>query len=792
MTIEDKKLFILPFPQHIVLDREVAENNRLICNVIVLPRNDPFDNLLDDGFAAFASASFTLKAWVVKGDSDKLPVSGDHAADVNYQPKHKMVFQNNSRENIFNAIKEQFEIDPNPAKLSGKKPVTLKKYLPEAYRNAFTFSQPRNNNAVTDDSYFCSLKANSFADPYVKIDTVNWAQILAFALSQPLLAAALGILYTDVEIPLDNADFFKDGGWVYFDFDETGDANTTLHLTGNDTIVQYYAARIPATVESRQVFAPVLFPVLHIEDDGNEEGTVPFDDVFKDVAVYDDGFAKIVHCSQAINTNPILETKEGPSPLMDTGIRLGWDDEQILNWMSRSFTETHLGPIPPGSQKAHSKLTVSRYRIDVANISKHAFDSDDISLTENETKGNWKSQVAITSKEPLNLSGIPLGSYKGESGVQVSPARSNDNETQLWLPAFFAFWNGASLAVPDPIPEKINNVAKYKEAEAQKTGDKNALVLYKQTPGTGIELKYGKHYAFRVRLSDISGGGPHVKDKALTAGENGICKHWFTRNVAPSPPEVSDEGNGLKIIRPRLGYPAILFAAEEPAKAVTLLHEDRITLDKHSNDLASVDAGGNYNIHDPHNSATFDLFKKASREVSLADPDVDKVHIIVEAATLDMDRGDSYNALNTITPKEPYVLLYETFRSFDDYVLSLDDADHTLHLPFDFRDVPVIFFNEGTEPDALGLGNDVSMKSGPLILPTARKIRITIRSFCSEDKTDYFAHEEFRFSTPVKRDATQSIKNLETAALLQETDDHDPLLSIFFRPEAPKTAQENP
>ncbi len=500
---------------------------------------------------------------------------------------------------------------------------------------------------------------------------------------------------------------------------------------------------------------------------------------------YDDGFAKIVHCSQAINTNPILETKEGPSPLMDTGIRLGWDDEQILAWLNRSFADTHLGAMPPGSQKAHSKFAVNRYRIDVAEISKQAFDSDDISITENETNGNWKSQVAVTSKETLNLTAdISLGHYKGETGVQVSPARSNDNERQLWLPAFFAFWNGASLAIPDPVPEEINNIAKYKEAEVIKNPDKNAPSLYKQTHGTEMKLKYGKHYAFRVRLSDISGGGPVMEDKALNPGENILCKHKFSRNVAPAPPAISDEDNGLKIIRPRLGYPAILFAADNTAKAIQLLKKDRLALDAQSQNLIDP-VTKKYIINDD----AFDLFKQTSREVSVADPNADKIHIVVEVLTLDMDREASYNALNAITPKEPYVLLYETFRSFDDYILSLDEADHTLHLPFDFRDVPVIFFNEGTDPDALGLGIDVGIQSGPLILPTARKLRITIRSFCSTDKADYFGDDDFRFSTPVKRDITQNIESLEATPLLIPTDDS--LLSIFFRPEAPKTAQES-
>jgi len=785
MSIENKQLFILPFPQHLRINE--ADGNSLVMNIVVLPRNNPFNDLVaGDDQTSFVKSIFKLKAWLVKGVADKLPVLGDHAGDTNYQQKNNVVFQNGDRENIFTTIAGEFEIEEAPSGLSVQNPVLLKKYLPESYRNAFSFGSPA-SNAVTDDSYFCSLKNNDFPAPFVRNDKVNWAQVLAFALQQPLLAKALGILYTDISIPLDSADFFKDGGWIYFDFDETDLVNTTLHLT-NSTDVQYYVARIPAATASRPVFAPVLFPVLQVIDAfGTTEATVPFDDVFKEAVMYDDGFAKIVHGSQAINSNPILETKEGPAPLMDTGIRLGWDDEQVLTWMSRSFADTQ---VPQALQKAHSKLAVSRYRIDVATISQEAYDSDDISVTINETNGNWKSQVAIDSLDDLSLGDIDLGTYQGESGVQVSPARSNGQENRLWLPAFFSFWNGGSLAVPDPIPDEINGITNYKAAESAKDADKNAPVLYKQSPGTEMDLKYGKHYAFRVRLADISGGGPDVEDTALNAAENGICKHRFTRNVAPSPPAISDEDEGIKIVRPRLGYPAVLFAVDDTLTGIELLKEDRIALDAASGTLAAIDpVTGKYGVQDPDNPATFDLFKKASREVSLADPDVDKIHIVVEAETLDMDREGSYNALNGITPKQPYLLLYETNRSFDDYLLTLDDAAHTIHIPFDYRDVPVIFFNEGKEPNGLGLGNDLDEENGPLILPTARKIRITIRSFCSVDKTDYFGDEDFRLSTAVTRDVNKNIESLESSPLLETTT--DPLLSIFFRPEAAKTAQES-
>lgn len=160
------------------------------------------------------------------------------------------------------------------------------------------------------------------------------------------------------------------------------------------------------------------------------------------------------------------------------------------------------------------------------------------------------------------------------------------------------------------------------------------------------------------------------------------------------------------------------------------------------------------------------MFKQTSREVSVADPNVDKVQIIVEASTLDMDREASYNALNGLIPKEPYILLYKTFRSFNDYTLSLDENE-------------------------LGLGNDADKENGSLILATARKLRITIRAFCSTEQTDYFGDKDFRFSTPVKRDVMQTIESLEAAPLFKAPSaPTDALISIFFRPEAAKTAEE--
>src|SRR5204862_7316179 len=123
------------FPQYIRIEDGIT---KLICNVVVMPRTDPFNELVaGEQLTAFAKASFRLKAWLVNGGTDKLPTVQDHSAEADFHVKSDVVFQNTNREKVFNAVKIQFDVDPTPPELfSGKKTVTVKKYLPEAYRNA--------------------------------------------------------------------------------------------------------------------------------------------------------------------------------------------------------------------------------------------------------------------------------------------------------------------------------------------------------------------------------------------------------------------------------------------------------------------------------------------------------------------------------------------------------------------------------------------------------------------------------------------------------------------------------
>ena len=89
-----------------------------------------------------------------------------------------------------------------------------------------------------------------------------------------------------------------------------------------------------------------------------------YDEIFGETAGYDDGFAKIVHAAQQTTGMPIglesNQTAQGPAPppVRDTGIQLGWDDEQLLIWMNRQIAD-------PAAETRQSPMVVRGYRVDV-------------------------------------------------------------------------------------------------------------------------------------------------------------------------------------------------------------------------------------------------------------------------------------------------------------------------------------------------------------------------------------------------------------------------------------------
>ena len=122
-------------------------------------------------------------------------------------------------------------------------------------------------------------------------------------------------------------------------------------------------ARIPALTpgDTRQLFAAVLFPVL----DAGAGPAVPlgnYDEAFIEAADYADGYAKIVHGTQPVSQNLLAEEPDGLAPVTDLGIRLGWDDEQLLIWQNRQLKADRVGS-PDCRQAAAPRRAHGRLRL---------------------------------------------------------------------------------------------------------------------------------------------------------------------------------------------------------------------------------------------------------------------------------------------------------------------------------------------------------------------------------------------------------------------------------------------
>ncbi|MBC7924778.1 MAG: hypothetical protein H7039_03900, partial [Bryobacteraceae bacterium] len=110
----------------------------------------------------------------------------------------------------------------------------------------------------------------------------------------------------------------------------------------------------------------------------------------------------------------------------------------------------------------------------------------------------------------------------------------------------------------------------------------------------------------------------------------------------------------------------------------------------------------------------------------IPDPDVTTIQIVVEIKTLQLDN------LQSLSGKEPYIVLYKTTRAFD-----ADDFNQARVIPLEFVDAHVLRSDDLTFGD-LGVTQAELDAGDALILPRARDIRLTIRALAGDDPA-YFA-----------------------------------------------------
>lgn len=687
----EAKISILTFPQRI-------ENNRVFFNVLVIPRN--FNPLLDDPMLAlspaWADAQVSLQANVLADLTQyprlDLPPHASSASPL-------APIDPDARE-IFNTLALRFDISSNAVAEAPEPSHYARKYLPQSYREAFHFTKPRTKHAAIDDSYACALDKESEPDPLFQPDNeqVSWGQVFAFCLRQPAIAKKCGFIHEGfVDVAPGQ---LANGGWLYVDF-----APDSNYFFADLTLVKRYAARLPKIPEgvNRRLFAAVLFPVRHdavtpLPD--NPDLPSAYDELLLEASIYDDGFAKIVHAQQPVSDHMLKETRDPQFPVTnDGGIRLGWDDEQLLIWMNRQL-EKDAAAKPGGPPRADAPMGVFGYRVDAREVG-----------PDPENPNPWVSLCRVGNKADLSLGIAPIGNLgeERELGVEVYPSIPDGRKNKhFWLPAYFAYWTGKSLVLQD---EDAIDLFRKEENDLD-GGSKKAVKNAAYTP-IGLEsvpLLYGHNYDFRVRLADMTGGGPETGEARQYNSEAPEARWLFRRHAIPQIVRAEQvfsqedgayfEENQLLVKRPLLGYPSVLFTGAYP-NALELLKAD------------------------------FDA-ARGVRDIGIADPDVDRLEIEVAVRALDMDTTVMKNQ-----PQDHYAVLYTTTRAFP------AELDGTLALPFTFVDRPVLHFNGQKSLALLGLSDNPDLIDDifDLVLPTNRDIQITVRPVCA-GKPDYYADNE--------------------------------------------------
>jgi len=696
------------------------DGRNLTVHIVVIPRNaNPFEawntGLANPnkvmGFADF-QPEFTLG--IVRGTED-FPI--ENTSNPTRQPIYVSieVTKAGDKAQYLKQVAKSFSVEVTDTgdKLQAVMPVekSVKKYLPLTYRNSFNFTQPRHPNAITDDGYECAIREKIPLQAVPPKEKISWGKVFAQILKQPLLAEACGMIYkVTLEV---KPDWFKNGGYLFAKItnDPYADVQKKQLSSISGQLVKQYAARIPELEadKPRTVFAPVVFPVLAIKPPATTPviPAGPWDELFNEARSYDDGFAKIVHANQPVSGNMLKENKDGFQPKKETGIRLGWDDEQILIWYIRQLTEN---PAAAGSgERVDSALCVIGYHLDVK---------------ESIPDRKWESlnEVEITNATELSKM---LEGKNTELPYQVYPTKINGPAgNNYWLPMYYAHWLGKSLVTEDQDALLIykndqDNGALIGGVENRKVTVNSSL----KPSALQTVLKYGQSYDFRIRLTDISGGGPTVKDQPLNPAPSAATSVSFKRYVNPGilriekpfhlldqkgeyfnstdPDETTFSPNPvITVERPLLEYPAVVFTMKYQAIGIDPIAE-----------LKNL------------------KFSNGTLKPALPDPDVREVFIRVEVKSLRMDTALSQNG------KDSYITLYETKRSF------AQDFNSSLSIPVDFIDVPTLNLGEVANPFFMAnlKNSDLDAMEG-LVIPSGRHVRVTLRAFAStdDDPDEYF------------------------------------------------------
>lgn len=702
------RLALTTFPQH------WDGNGTLTLNVVVIPAVDPLPGpLIGPSSPSFANGAPVFTVIVNKGLA-ALPVSTGANA-IALTPT--ILSGPASPAATFAML--QSSVTASGATIGAPPALAIpriRKPLPPSYL-AVGGGPPDGNLTTTEDEFGCAVRGNPPVPvPKTPLKTLSWGQLISYALRQPILALKLGLIYQlSIKLPASDADAFAAGGYVFVAL-----AATDPWAVAGKTIagsIRTHAARIPPlTTAARALFAPVEFPV-----DGG--GGAPSDSAFHVADVYADGFAKLVHCTQPANSAAAVGDGE-LAPGSDLGIELGWDDEQVVQWHNDQLALLSARTGGTLGSAAQTPLGVQGYRVDVADVTP--------ALPGGPFKTPvWQSLCKVTSKLPSSL-----GTFTGDLCVEPVPTQPySTTPADAWLPRYFATWRGGSLCEPDPIPKALTT------RTAPEIPTRTAVDL------TTL-LSYGHVYAFRVRLGDLSSGGPGVGDAAIDPGPASIATQLFQRLVPPKAPIVQQlDRNGKPIVaqpgvasapasllvkRPNIVYPEVLFThlGDQPASRDTI------------------------------RAALVTNAKTTKGIAGLPDPDVTAASIEVAVRHPLHDTG---------TDDGTYVTLYTTSRT-----LNATTGSRPLVTDPGTR-IAVVFIDEPSIATWSSTGQPVT---GPLLIPRGRDVQITLRAVLRTDEPAYFGPQAAQaMATTIQ----VRVEPTGESVLLGQADAAEPVTGYLFR-----------
>lgn len=695
MALADLKLSIFAFPQK-------WGNGVIDLRVLLVPTGSPLQPL-DLGLPQFAGTAWKLRTVVLSG------LNGFWAANPSagavLAPVPVTLTPPPNAVTLFEALRDGLQVVDAPmtpaekaARLTKLGGTRIKKELPESYTASFAFERPRTDDAGVGDEFGCALRdvVGGLAGDKKPDKTMSWGKVIAYALRQPELAKALGLLYTDIQVPVGDVSQLEAGGWLYLELDPAAPGQ----IVPPPDAFRRYAARLPALdATPRGLFAAVLFPVGQTSQAG-------YDAPLAEAAVYDDGFAKILHSFQPDTADAASSGHNKLRPATDCGIDLGWDDEQVVIWHNRQLESARVrlgGAVMKPSVEA--PLGVGGYRIDVRPDGVGAWNSL-CQVQSVDAAGNPAPLVFVAPNQQPVFSAL----FAGELTVEPAPVRSlNAGKEAAWLPRYFTRWQGRSLVVTDDTLYKLTG-GQPLDADGQPLNPPQSVSY--AAVDAGIELLYGEVYEFRCRFADLTGGGPAETDEPKRPAPAPTTKRRFLRHVPPkalrlaTDPPAPGTGGATDVIRqidtlflkrPLMGYPDFIYAGIDRAKALT-----------GANNLFTQVAAAKAN----------------GAAIGVADPDVAQVLISVQVRLPAHDPGPAGKRDGQFRE------IYKVVRNFAAYDFNNPLADPApLEVGLEYLDVPNL---EDFVADI-----EVNPPAGGLPIPRARDVRLRLTPICADTPNRY-------------------------------------------------------